>query len=478
MEEVKKLEAELKGTSGDERLKILISLIKACSSFSSEKTTKYCQEALDIQENCSSTKDRINVFRMAARVNIENGDNDNAWKNIITAKEMAEEYGDFDQTLLVGLIQCEFLLRKSEYKETVDVLSEFSSQVEQAENQDNVRLLLNHLGIAYDGLGNYDYALESYFKVLDQIGVQEKNNLHCSTHINIGNTYTNCQELDKAFNHYNEALVIAEDLQDDGLKCNCMLNIAGIFYHKEEFEKALDCYEEIKQIYEKRGFMADLQSVFCNIGRTQAMLGKPELAIKYYENALEISKQLDNKYLTANTSRFLAELYIEQKKYDLGEELLSEALQIAMDIKSQNLVRAIYFSFTDYYKTTRKYKRALECTDELHKLTFQIFNKESQTRLEKLSVKYETDKKEREAEIYRLKNIELVETNRKLREALDQVKVLGGLIPICANCKKIRDDKGFWNQLEAYITEHSDAAFTHGICPSCVEDMYMKLDKM
>ncbi len=59
-----------------------------------------------------------------------------------------------------------------------------------------------------------------------------------------------------------------------------------------------------------------------------------------------------------------------------------------------------------------------------------------------------------------------------LQTALDRIKVLDGLVPICANCKKIRDDKGYWNQIEEYITDHSDAEFSHGICPDCIKVLY------
>jgi hypothetical protein len=55
----------------------------------------------------------------------------------------------------------------------------------------------------------------------------------------------------------------------------------------------------------------------------------------------------------------------------------------------------------------------------------------------------------------------------ELRVALANVKTLRGLIPICASCKKIRDDGGYWNQLETYLEEHSNAGFTHGFCPEC-----------
>lgn len=61
---------------------------------------------------------------------------------------------------------------------------------------------------------------------------------------------------------------------------------------------------------------------------------------------------------------------------------------------------------------------------------------------------------------------------RELQRALSEVKTLQGFIPICANCKKIRDDEGYWNQVEAYIQKHSDAVFSHGICPDCAKILY------
>lgn len=63
----------------------------------------------------------------------------------------------------------------------------------------------------------------------------------------------------------------------------------------------------------------------------------------------------------------------------------------------------------------------------------------------------------------------------ELRQALDQIKTLRGILPICANCKKIRNDQGYWKQVETYISEHTDALFTHGICPDCAKKLYPDL---
>lgn len=73
---------------------------------------------------------------------------------------------------------------------------------------------------------------------------------------------------------------------------------------------------------------------------------------------------------------------------------------------------------------------------------------------------------------------ELGRTNRELTEALSQVKELSGLLPICSSCKRIRDDQGYWNQLESYIQKNSKAKFTHGLCPDCIQKLYPGLKVM
>jgi DNA-binding response OmpR family regulator len=62
-----------------------------------------------------------------------------------------------------------------------------------------------------------------------------------------------------------------------------------------------------------------------------------------------------------------------------------------------------------------------------------------------------------------------------LQQALAEIKVLRGFIPICSSCKKVRDDQGYWQRIEIYISEHSEADFTHGICPDCTRLLYPEL---
>ncbi len=66
----------------------------------------------------------------------------------------------------------------------------------------------------------------------------------------------------------------------------------------------------------------------------------------------------------------------------------------------------------------------------------------------------------------------LEESLTELKQKMDQIKILSGFLQICASCKKIRDDKGAWQRLELYFTDHSDVQFSHGICPDCIQKLY------
>jgi PAS domain S-box-containing protein len=71
----------------------------------------------------------------------------------------------------------------------------------------------------------------------------------------------------------------------------------------------------------------------------------------------------------------------------------------------------------------------------------------------------------------------LREKVEELRQALDQIKTLRGIVPICMGCKKIRDDAGYWQQVEVYVRNHSEAEFSHAFCPECLQKAYGELDE-
>jgi DNA-binding NtrC family response regulator len=97
--------------------------------------------------------------------------------------------------------------------------------------------------------------------------------------------------------------------------------------------------------------------------------------------------------------------------------------------------------------------------------------KNAEAQLRKAHDELERQVMERTAELRKeIEERKLVE--EELRRAMSRIKTLSGLLPICASCKKIRDDEGSWIRLESYIKSHSDAEFTHGVCPECARKLY------
>ena len=125
----------------------------------------------------------------------------------------------------------------------------------------------------------------------------------------------------------------------------------------------------------------------------------------------------------------------------------------------------------------------LEMEESAH-LDFRIITKGGEERWVSHSCQpvYDTEGKyfgrrasNRDITIRKMMELELERHNKDLQEALTKVKQLSGLLPICANCKNIRNDEGYWQRIDTYISQHSEAEFSHGVCPDCVKELYPEI---
>ncbi len=110
-------------------------------------------------------------------------------------------------------------------------------------------------------------------------------------------------------------------------------------------------------------------------------------------------------------------------------------------------------------------------------ITLNKAHRELEKRVEERTIDLRNSNVQLENEIVVRKEAEANKDNliKELQEARTELSVLSGMIPICASCKKVRDDDGFWNQIESYIAKRSEAEFSHGICPDCREQLYPEL---
>ncbi|MBN2654883.1 MAG: DUF3365 domain-containing protein [Nitrospirae bacterium] len=195
----------------------------------------------------------------------------------------------------------------------------------------------------------------------------------------------------------------------------------------------------------------------------------------------------------------IAAAYEHADKYALGLSALMVGMLVILMSLQLWLANRYFFSPLSAMR-----KKALEIISTPHRLGEEIpvpsgvelgkmaeaFNTMSH-RLKRTLDELETRVRERTSELTELNkslNKEIAERNiiekerqdliQELSTALFSVKALKGMLPICASCKKIRDDKGYWEEVASYISKHSDASFTHGICPDCLKKAYKDMKKL
>ena len=123
-------------------------------------------------------------------------------------------------------------------------------------------------------------------------------------------------------------------------------------------------------------------------------------------------------------------------------------------------------------KMLGKLEEAYSTLSEYLAMESKRLEKRNHEAISRLKIAMEMQANQREKELIEKNNEELIITNSQLVQALAEVDTLSGMLPICASCKRIRDDDGYWQQIESYISSHSGAEFSHSLCTDCVKKLY------
>ncbi len=331
---------------------------------------------------------------------------------------------------------------------------------------------LNKIGAAYYGMAKYDKAIEYFIKSLrihENIGNEQS---IAELNSNIGTICYKLGDNTKAQDYYNRAIRIFEEIDNRDHLDNVYNNAAIIYREQGEYEEALKYHKKALKIREQFGKKWRIPHSLNNIGAVLMDMKNYNSAQEYFFRSLEIAEEIGNRHIIATILISLGEIYALLNHFEEAQKYLMRGLVIADEINEPDHKMECLEVMSTILERKGDFRKALEYHKKYKELYDIIFTEDSSEKYNELQVKYETEKKEKENEIYRLRNIELVNANDELTQALSEVRKLSGLLPICASCKRIRDDSGYWEQIEGYISERSDAQFSHGLCPECLKKLY------
>ncbi|MCD4847670.1 MAG: tetratricopeptide repeat protein [Candidatus Aegiribacteria sp.] len=331
------------------------------------------------------------------------------------------------------------------------------------------------LAATYWSQGMIDKALEHFLESLrlkQGSGASEDELAIC--YLNVGACYCSLNRLDLAQSSYEYVRRIWERSGDRENLSYIYNNIGSVYGKKKELDKARKYFKKALGFREDLGDKKGMASTLSNLGSLHKDQGDNESALDFFTRSLELYEELGNRRGVAYTCGCIGGVYTRLGRFDEAESIISRGLSITRKLKLKDWEIHCLQNITNLYEAKGDLQQALQYSRELNTCIEEHLNEKSMEKIAGLQVQFETEKKEKEAEIYRLKNVELSSMNNELRNALAHVKKLQGMLPICASCKKIRDDNGYWKQIELYVSDHSDATFTHGICPECMIKLYGK----
>jgi tetratricopeptide (TPR) repeat protein len=208
-------------------------------------------------------------------------------------------------------------------------------------------------------------------------------------------------------------------------------------------------------------------------------MGESEKALNSYRQGLAIAQQTNHGLLQSKAFMGLGQLFAARKEYSQAIEFLLQALTSAEKMGLNEQIFKAHHALSEIYELQGDFAAALNHHKEFYEFRQKVFGEEADKNLKRVMIQAQVDKAEKEAEIYRLRHVELAAQVKELEEALSQVKQLQNLLPICSYCKSIRDDDNYWQSVEGYLSKNTGTEFSHGICPGCYDTVVKpQLEKM
>ena len=382
---------------------------------------------------------------------------------------------------------------KNYYKKALEIQQKLNSHRE-------IGRSLNNLANVARQWGNYQKSISLYLQAREHYQKADFTEGLAWLNFSLTLLYKKLEDYDSALKSINTALgiykkLVKENKDSSGIMI-CYGQLGDIYNLMDQPEKGLEYHSKALELRKRSGVKAAIADGFTGVGQTYYYLEKYDKARQYFQRSQQYKKEAKIKKGRDTNLKFLSYIAIQGNNYNQALSLLQKALSIARDANQHNSESDILKQMSAVYKKQARHKKAWKIYQEYVELKRDLLGKEVSKKVASIQLQNRLDQQsrinERLTRQNKVKELKLARFRSRLyllivvivfvisgiiftihiyRKKL-QIKTLQRLIPICPNCKKVRNDGGYYEHVEQYVSEHSDARFSHGICPECMEELY------
>ncbi|MCS7013678.1 MAG: tetratricopeptide repeat-containing sensor histidine kinase [Chloroherpetonaceae bacterium] len=276
---------------------------------------------------------------------------------------------------------------------------------------------LNNLGSIYADLGEYtralDYFEQSYklYRDLDyKIG-------EAASITNLGDIYYRLGEYSRALGYFQQSLELYKDIKHKQGEATALASIGNVYSALGAHTQALNNLLASLQLFESLGDKQSLATTLKDIGAVYEKLDSSEQAIEYFERSLSLMEQIGDRHGQAIVQLSLGQFLLSKELLDQAQPHLERSLEVAEEINAKPEIYRAHQALAELYKLKGNYRSAFDHIEKFYQIRSEVIGEELNRKLTNQKITFAVEKAEKEAEIYRLKTVELAQANKALEEA-------------------------------------------------------------
>jgi len=347
---------------------------------------------------------------------VNKGEFQNALTANLAGLKIAQEDGNVENIMILLSNTGLTYWNLGDMEKSFEFLSESLEYKRKKGDKLDIAKTLNNLGLVYNATGDYLKALETYkeaFNIVEEVG--EKKGVGI-LYMNIGLIYDKLGETEKAEVFLYKALEAYKNANYKKGIGECLVNISLVKRAIGDIETAMELANESYKVAEEIGDKKVIGFAYQELMHVMMTKKEYKKALEYGLKSYEVRKQIEHRAGIMENCGTIGEILMHMNENEKALQFLMEGMKIGLEAGFKHDLSTTYFRISNCYELMGDYKKAVEYLKKHIETRDIVFNEESQKKIRNVQAKFEVEHAQRESEIYKLKNIDLVDANKKLED--------------------------------------------------------------